>query len=84
MGKLGKAHRMRSKKASEFTTIDFEVGYVAVWKGRRLAIVEGLKGEAGISALPPEICHLGEEVLGETVGCGSPLCWGPRHQELWP
>ena len=49
-----------------------------------LAIVEGLKVETGFSALPPEICHLGEEVLGETVGCGSPLCWGPRHQELWP
>ena len=56
----------------------------------RLAIVEGLEVEAGISSLPPEICHLGEKVVGETLGCGGPLCWchpphwGPRHQELWP
>ena len=36
--------------------------------------------EAGISSLPPEIGHLGEKVVGEAVGCGSPLCWcHPPH-----
>ena len=43
----------------------------------RMAIVQGLEVEAGISSLPTEIGHLGEKVLGEEVGCaGAILCIG--------
>ena len=33
-----------------------------------LAIVQRLQVEAGRSALPPEICHLGEQVMSKTLG----------------